>query len=730
MKKLLKSILFIALFFVSGLVTQNTFAAECTIQSAQFSKVTDDELINGNNSNLTIQSSGCEGGLNIQLKSLNEKSEVSSHRIDKLPSILLPDSTGTLEIELEVDDDTCFNGNKEVWGYNCINFIEIYTNKGQLKFSGKTSNINLDPTYLKNLSSKTDLQSIANKNFELSKQRNKGVLIGNCSGGWCASGDKNWIDSQNWDFEKVLIGSKPDASECNLKEGDVSFSGIGQIITDASPRLTINTSNCKNIPMTLKIVEEDVGKDTYIKIDKKDGSTVTRLKFTPIEDSIKILFKSEDNACDSYSTPDCHIYVEINYAGKTFTTESALTEHKDTYTKDKSYLKKGVIFADCKNIIGFNLICVNEFYANMSTSALSALGITSLDYHWKIKDIQGDQENVDPENIIPEKTVDPESPCFDESTGESDPNCYEFLAPIPGIADNSPSIEDKGGRVAITDLKGYDLGNYINTLFKLAVSILGVMAIIMIIVAGVQYMTVESIYGKSDAKQKIISAVSGLILALGIYTILWTINPQLLEVNFGSGITIVTLDVDGEAIMNKNGTYNDSSGKVISIQGKEIKYGETWPPIGSQLLPIRDSVAKLGISVNNPECQKIGDKGCTSTYFDTNTQGKLISQLASLKAACDCDFVITGGSEVWAHHTHSVSKPILDLRATHKGTVTVDDIKKLNKALSGGQYEDFNDMKEKKDWSYDTEKEYIPGIRAYAEQSGTAPHWHIRFFSK
>ncbi len=137
-------------------------------------------------------------------------------------------------------------------------------------------------------------------------------------------------------------------------------------------------------------------------------------------------------------------------------------------------------------------------------------------------------------------------PCFDDLSGEYKKGCYELLAPIPGL-ENSPGVSSKDGRVYIDDIKTYQLGNYINILFQIALSILGVISVVMIVVAGVQYMTVESIYGKTDAKQKIIGAVTGLILALSIYLIINTINPEILKINLTSGITSVKITSDFES---------------------------------------------------------------------------------------------------------------------------------------------------------------------------------------
>jgi hypothetical protein len=63
----------------------------------------------------------------------------------------------------------------------------------------------------------------------------------------------------------------------------------------------------------------------------------------------------------------------------------------------------------------------------------------------------------------------------------------------------------------------------------------------MIVIGGVQYMGDESIFGKTEAKSKIFSAVLGLIIALGSYALLNTINPDLLG---KKGLKIETVSVE------------------------------------------------------------------------------------------------------------------------------------------------------------------------------------------
>ncbi|OHA38356.1 MAG: hypothetical protein A3G03_00440 [Candidatus Taylorbacteria bacterium RIFCSPLOWO2_12_FULL_44_15c] len=105
---------------------------------------------------------------------------------------------------------------------------------------------------------------------------------------------------------------------------------------------------------------------------------------------------------------------------------------------------------------------------------------------------------------------------------------YVPLAPLPGTTDT-----DVGGKPAVQNA-----GNYIKGAFNLTIGIAAVLAIIMIVLGGIIYMGSESLGGKAKGKKWIFDAVLGLLLALGSYIILFTINPSL--VNFNVNIDTIT----------------------------------------------------------------------------------------------------------------------------------------------------------------------------------------------
>jgi len=107
--------------------------------------------------------------------------------------------------------------------------------------------------------------------------------------------------------------------------------------------------------------------------------------------------------------------------------------------------------------------------------------------------------------------------------GSAVSNVYNFLAPI-GLG---------------TSINTTDIGVYFNWIFKLAIGLCAALAVIMIIIASVQYMGDESIFGKTEAKDKILKAILGLLIAVGSWVLLNTINPALTGVN-GVNVANVT----------------------------------------------------------------------------------------------------------------------------------------------------------------------------------------------
>lgn len=218
-------------------------------------------------------------------------------------------------------------------------------------------------------------------------------------------------------------------------------------------------------------------------------------------------------------------------------------------------------------------------------------------------------------------------------TNSTSDDTYTLLAPIGGM-ETAPT----------------NTGDYFNLIFKIAIGLCGVLAVVMIIVNGVAYMGEDSIFGKTEAKQKILAAILGLLIALGSYALLNTINPDLLKGN----ATVEAVYVSYDESVHGDTPQTAVNGKYC---GGKYTANETWPSDTTE----RAQVVASGISVNNSNCTRVGQTGCTSlSGLDT---GKVIA----LKKSCgsSCTVVITGGTECWLHSaktTHVPGGNIVDLR--------------------------------------------------------------------
>ncbi len=101
-----------------------------------------------------------------------------------------------------------------------------------------------------------------------------------------------------------------------------------------------------------------------------------------------------------------------------------------------------------------------------------------------------------------------------QSTTNNQPKTYQPLAGIKGATKDSEQ----------TGLK-----EILNFIFTWGIRVAVLLAIIMIIFGGVEYMTSDAVFNKEDGIHKINAAIIGLILTLSAWLILYTINPRIVE---------------------------------------------------------------------------------------------------------------------------------------------------------------------------------------------------------
>ncbi len=217
----------------------------------------------------------------------------------------------------------------------------------------------------------------------------------------------------------------------------------------------------------------------------------------------------------------------------------------------------------------------------------------------------------------------------------NDPKQYTPLEPIP-------ALQNEDGTVTIA--------TYIPSVVKVIIQLAGALAVIMIVVGGVQYVSTDAIGGKSDGKEKIQNAIYGLLLVIGAYIILNTINPGTLQLDLNVDL------VEPGATTNIPPTASSTPPSPTSWIGRP--WPESWPggaptpTHANVLLTIRgtDFPVKYVTNRNNTNCTTIG-QACTSL---DGLSSSAIQGLQRLSKAADLwgginTITINGGTEYWMH---------------------------------------------------------------------------------
>ena len=176
------------------------------------------------------------------------------------------------------------------------------------------------------------------------------------------------------------------------------------------------------------------------------------------------------------------------------------------------------------------------------------------------KDYEGTAGEAPPE---PDPIIPPATPPVNTET------MYKLLAPLPLL---DATIDTKA-----SEANPCPFGKYLNILIKLFFGICGVLAVVMIVMGGIQYMTSDLVSSKEAGKESIRNAILGLLLGLGAWLILNTINPDLLNSCLNSIPPVeITIDeavtdagsgvlVDGNLVKISNGSAVNCTGGIVSI---------------------------------------------------------------------------------------------------------------------------------------------------------------------
>ncbi len=125
------------------------------------------------------------------------------------------------------------------------------------------------------------------------------------------------------------------------------------------------------------------------------------------------------------------------------------------------------------------------------------------------------------------KTSDNANLCS-TSTSKPQPKKKNPIIFIPNVTIPGSDIFVTGGRVTVN---GRFIGDYVSAIYSFFAGVIGMIAAVMVLFGGFQWMTAGGNAGNvQKAKTTITSSLIAIVLTLGSYLLLYTINPQLVQI--------------------------------------------------------------------------------------------------------------------------------------------------------------------------------------------------------
>lgn len=239
---------------------------------------------------------------------------------------------------------------------------------------------------------------------------------------------------------------------------------------------------------------------------------------------------------------------------------------------------------------------------------------------------------------------------------------------------------------------GVTFVSYAPAIFKLVIGLGGVLAVIMIVIGGIQLIgsgANESL--RSSGKEKIWNAIFGLVGMALIWIVLRLINPNLVSVDL---------------------TLEPAPIQEITPEAQQILASGTtvyWADDSA----IRNELGSLpyNVSINRANCAQVGSRGCTSVH---QLGQSAISGTKNLRRDCNCAITITGGTEYWLHSTNTSHRP-------GNSTVDLRETPDLNRYLTGSEGSPRNGTRVSRNggtYTYET---------FGANSSNNGAHWHVTY---
>lgn len=166
------------------------------------------------------------------------------------------------------------------------------------------------------------------------------------------------------------------------------------------------------------------------------------------------------------------------------------------------------------------------------------------------------------------------TPAFVHAQGDDD---YNLLTPLP--------LGEGGENVPVIEASEDGFAGFVNDMIVLAIALAAGLAVVMIVIGGIKYMTSESSDGKRSGKEYVTNAVGGLLLALGSFIILNTINPDLVAIRGIESVQIAFYDTPTET----GWYYQKVDNSWVGPFGTDVDAQERCEEEGKEALGIDDN---------------------------------------------------------------------------------------------------------------------------------------------
>lgn len=142
----------------------------------------------------------------------------------------------------------------------------------------------------------------------------------------------------------------------------------------------------------------------------------------------------------------------------------------------------------------------------------------------------------------------------------------QLQIPVPGLGQSLPVCATKGGELECTGI-----AQYIAFMYRWLVGIAAVLAVLALTWGGVRWLTSAGESGAiQDAKKIMGNAIVGLLIAFCSYTLLWAINPELVQFNPLRIKAVQEIPLDFESVEK----HGEETGDTPKTGEEELEFGD------------------------------------------------------------------------------------------------------------------------------------------------------------